>query len=228
MIFESPSYINNLPFSPPDNVPIHEFLFGEGDKYGRHPKSQSLPPFTCGVSDRKFSAEEVSERIENLARALASELGFEVNSGSEMDKVIAVFTLNAVDTLPVSWAAHRLNGVSTPISPAYSVSELTRQLTITNAKAIFTCVPLLPAALESAEAAGIPRKNVYIIELPQKAMKGATVPAEFKTVDKLVCEGEVMEPMPKVEFSEGQGARQVAFLCSSSGTSGLPVRLPHL
>jgi acyl-CoA synthetase (AMP-forming)/AMP-acid ligase II len=224
MIFSPPSYIENVAFSPPDDVPVHEFLFGDDsvEKYGRHPKSESLPPFTCGVSGRKFSAEEVGERVEYLARALASELGFEVNDGSELDKVIGVFTLNAVDTLTVSWAAHRLSGVSTPISPSYSVVELTRQLKVTKTKALFTCLPLLPVALESAAAAGIPQSNVYIIDLPEKILKGATVPSKFKTVDKLVAEGSVMEAIPKVEFAPGQGASQVAFLCSSSGTSGLP------
>lgn len=97
---------------------------------------------------------------------------------------------------------------------------------MTKVKALFTCVPLLPVALEAAENAGLSRKNVYIIELPDTVMKGAAVPSEFKTVDKLIHEGGVMELIPKVEFSEGQGARQVAFLCSSSGTSGLPVSYP--
>lgn len=96
MVFTTPSYIDKLPFQPPDSVPIHEFLFGEGDKYGRYPKASSKPPFTCGVSGKAYSAEEVAQRIEFIARSLSSELDLKVNEGSEMDKVIAVYTLNAV------------------------------------------------------------------------------------------------------------------------------------
>lgn len=125
--------------------------------------------------------------------------------------------------MTVSWATHRLNGVSAPISPSYSGTELTRQLKAVKAKALFTCVPLLPTALESAEAAGIPKSRVYLLEVPEKILKGANVPNDLKTVDQLINEGKKSQKLPKLEWTEGQGARQTAFLCTSSGTSGLPV-----
>ena len=126
--------------------------------------------------------------------------------------------------MTVSWATHRLSGVSAPISPSYSAPELTRQLKAVSAKALFTCVPLLPMALESAEAAGIARNHVYLLEVPVKILKGATAPTDLKTVDQLVEEGRKLAILPSLKWAEGQGARQIAFLCSSSGTSGLPVR----
>lgn len=115
--------------------------------------------------------------------------------------------------------------MSSPVSPSYSVPELTHQLQAVKSKAIFTCATLLPVALEAASAAGIAHKHVYLIEMPEKALKGAQVPAEFKTVDQLVAEGKALSPLPNLEWTEGQGARQIAFLCTSSGTSGLPVRI---
>jgi hypothetical protein len=96
MYFTSPSYIPQLPFPPPDNVPIHEFLFGRNDKYGRYPLAASKPPFTCGLTGKSYSAPQVAERIEYLARALASELTWLVNDGHELNKVIGVFGLNTV------------------------------------------------------------------------------------------------------------------------------------
>lgn len=126
--------------------------------------------------------------------------------------------------MTVSWATHRLSGVSAPISPSYSAPELTRQLKAINAKALFTCAPLLPIALESAEAAGIPRNHVYLLDVPEKILKGATAPTDLKMLDQLVDEGKKLAVLPSLKWSEGQGARQIAFLCSSSGTSGLPVR----
>ena len=125
--------------------------------------------------------------------------------------------------MTVSWATHRLSGVSAPISPSYSAPELTRQLKAVSAKAIFTCAPLLSIALESAEAAGIPRNHVYLLEVPEKILKGAIAPTDLRTVDQLVDAGRTLAALPSLNWSEGQGARQIAFLCSSSGTSGLPV-----
>lgn len=96
MPFTTPSYIHKLPFNPPDSVPIHEFLFTDGDKYGRYPIADSRPPFTCGITGKSYSVAEVKNRIEWLSAALASELGFEVNGGSEFDKVIGLFSVNTV------------------------------------------------------------------------------------------------------------------------------------
>lgn len=98
MPFTTPSYIPKLPFDPPDSVPIHEFLFSDGDEYGRYPIADSLPPFTCGITGKSHSAVDVKNRIEWLSAALASELGFDVNTGSEFDKVIGLFSFNTVWT----------------------------------------------------------------------------------------------------------------------------------
>lgn len=100
MHFESPAYVPRLAFDPPDTVPIHEFLFGDNDQYGRYPKSRSKAPFTCGVTGRSHGAVEVAERIDYLARALAGELDLEVNEGPEMDKVIAIYSINTVGQRP--------------------------------------------------------------------------------------------------------------------------------
>ncbi|KAK4061949.1 hypothetical protein Trihar35433_9549 [Trichoderma harzianum] len=222
MPFTTPSYIHKLPFNPPDSIPIHEFLFKDEDKYGRYPIANSRPPFTCGITGKSYSAAEVKNRIEWLSAALASELGFEVNSGSEFDKVIGLFSVNTIDTMTISWAAHRFSGVSSPISPSYSAAELARQLKTVKCKALFTCAMLLPTALEAASAANIPKTHVYLLEIPEKALKGAIVPTDIKSVDQLIAEGKKLAPLPQLKWEQGQGARQTAFLCSSSGTSGLP------
>ncbi|KAL6800700.1 hypothetical protein GGI42DRAFT_47599 [Trichoderma sp. SZMC 28013] len=222
MPFTTPSYIHKLPFNPPDSVPIHEFLFTDGDKYGRYPIADSRPPFTCGITGKSYSVAEVKNRIEWLSAALASELGFEVNGGSEFDKVIGLFSVNTIDTMTVSWAAHRFSGVSSPISPSYSAAELARQLKAVKCKALFTCATLLPTALEAASAANIPKTHVYLLEIPDNALKGALIPIDMKSVDQLIAEGKKLPPLPQLKWEQGQGAHQTAFLCSSSGTSGLP------
>lgn len=121
--------------------------------------------------------------------------------------------------MTLSWAIHRLNGVSSPANAAYNADELRHQLTNSGAKILFTVLPLLPVALEAADKAKIPRNKVYIVEMPGDK----NVPQEFKTLNQLLKEGESAPELEPVKWTKGQGARQTAFLCYSSGTSGLPV-----
>lgn len=220
MVFHPPAWVPKLPFDPPDSIPISEFMFNE--KYGRHPLAQSKPPFTCGLDGTEYSAIEVRERVDKLARALSQELGWTVNQGTEWDKVAGIFSVNTIDTLTVSWAIHRLSGVSSPANAAYSRFELVHQLRSSGSKALFTCAPLLPLALEAASECGIPRKNVFLFSLPKEAMGGVIAPQEFRTVDQMIELGARLPPLEELRWEKGQGARQTAFLCYSSGTSGLP------
>ena len=66
------------------------------ENYGRYPLGYSEAPFTCGLSGKSYSALEVKERVDLLARGLSKELGFHPNQGSEYEKVIGVFSVNTV------------------------------------------------------------------------------------------------------------------------------------
>jgi hypothetical protein len=120
MVFTPPSWVPKLPHSkyaiieaytsycrpttlqklkktftgPPDTVPIYQFMLNE--EHGRHPMDKSQNPFTCGISGRTFSMNEMVIRVEHLARALSKELGWEPNRGTEWDKVAGIFALNTV------------------------------------------------------------------------------------------------------------------------------------
>jgi hypothetical protein len=94
MPFRPPSWVPQLPFDPPDSISIAEFMLEE--HYGRHPLGYSRPMFTCGLTGKAYSALEVKERVDYLARGLAKELGWQPNKGSEWDKVIGVFSVNTV------------------------------------------------------------------------------------------------------------------------------------
>ncbi len=128
-----------------------------------------------------------------------------------------------IDTLTLEWATHSLSGIVSPANAAYSAEELTHQLKDAGAKVLFTCVPLLPVALEAAAKVGIPESRIYLLECAPQMLAGQPVPKEYKTVDQLIKEGSKEPRLEKLKWTKGQGARQVAFLCYSSGTSGLPV-----
>ena len=125
----------------------------------------------------------------------------------------------------LSWAVHRLNGISAPANAAFSASELASQLLNSGAKCLFTCTSLLPTALEAAKKANIPSDRVYLCpmagdELPRRKIREAS---DILSLDDLVSCAEALPELEEQRWSPGQGKRQTAFLCYSSGTSGLPV-----
>lgn len=220
MPFYSPSWVPKLPFDPPDSISIERFIFDEN--YDRHPLGYSKPPFTCGFSGKTYSALDVKDRVDFLARALSKELGFQPNGGTELDKVVGVFSVNTIDTLTLTWATHRLGGIQTPANAAYSGPELEHQLRDSGAKCLFTCLSLLPLALEAASKVGIPDARIYLLETPD-LLASRQSGEGYKTVDDLIKEGQSLPLLEQLQWSQGEGARRTAFLCYSSGTSGLPV-----
>lgn len=128
-----------------------------------------------------------------------------------------------IDTLTLSWAVHSLSGISSPANAAYSEDELVHQLKSSGSRAVFTCLPLLPLAIKAAAKSGIPKNRIYLLAMPKEATGGLPTPRDFKTVGQLVTDGANLPPLEKLRWGKGQGAKQTAFLCYSSGTSGLPV-----
>lgn len=90
MVFTPASWLPALPHIP--DVPIHEILLNE--KYGRASLDTSLDAYVCGISGKAITATEQKWHVEILARAIASEMGWGVNEGSEFDKVVGVFAQN--------------------------------------------------------------------------------------------------------------------------------------
>jgi len=119
-----------------------------------------------------------------------------------------------------TFAVHRLSGIVTPANAMYSAAELEHQLRSSGSKALFTCTPLLETALKAAKANNIPEDKVFLLDLP-----GHPRDSRFRTIDDLIAEGRSLPELEPLRWTKGQGARQVAYLCYSSGTSGLPVSL---
>ena len=110
-----------------------------------------------------------------------------------------------------------------PANAAYSRAELEYQLKSSGSKALFTCLPLLPIAIEAAANSGISRNRVYLLALPKEATGGLSSPPEFQTVDQLIEKGEKLPQLEKLQWKKAAGSDKTAYLCYSSGTSGLPV-----
>ncbi|KAF5621522.1 phenylacetyl ligase [Fusarium tjaetaba] len=207
---------------PPNSISVPEFMSSE--EYGRYSIVKARRPYTCGLTGKTRTAEEVIRREDLLARGIGKALQFDSQSGSEWDRVCVIFSLNTIDYIPLTHSIHRLNGIASLSSAALSASELEHQLRASRAKAIFTCVPLLDTALKATEAVGISRENVFLLPVPGDSSRHG-----FKTIDDLIQDGEKLPPLPPLQWTKGRGARQTAYLLYSSGTSGLPkpVMLSH-
>lgn len=111
----------------------------------------------------------------------------------------------------------------TPANAAYSSAELEYQLKSSRARALFTCLPLVRTAIEAASKCGIEKNHIYILSLPKEICGDQGLAKDYKTVDQLIQDGQSLPKLADLKWEKGQGTKQTAFLCYSSGTSGLPV-----
>lgn len=124
-----------------------------------------------------------------------------------------------IDIMTLNWAILSVNGISSPANAAYSVEELLHQLVFSGCKVLFTVMPLLSIALRAATLANLPHERIYVCEMPGDS----TIPRQYKSISQLIEMGRRLPQLEPLKWTQGQGARQTAFLCYSSGTSGLPV-----
>lgn len=87
---------------------------------------------------------------------------------------------------------------------------------------LFTNRTLLPVALKAAAVAQLPVEHIYLINIGnEEPFTHSSI--DHLTIDQLIKAAEDLPALNKVKWIGDQGAKQTAFLCYSSGTSGLPV-----
>lgn len=94
MIFTPPPWVPKVSGPIPETLPVGEFVLN-GDP-GRPPTGSGKTPFLDAITGQSRTIEEIADRVDRLARALAQEFGWSPNEGSPWDKVVAVFSLNTV------------------------------------------------------------------------------------------------------------------------------------
>jgi ribosome assembly protein SQT1 len=94
MVFTAPSWLPE-PLTPiPETVPVGQFVL-DGTGGPRSPATADRI-LVDAVTGQAFSVGALSERVDNLAKGLAQELGWSPNQGRPLDKVVGILSLNSV------------------------------------------------------------------------------------------------------------------------------------
>ena len=130
--------------------------------------------------------------------------------------------------MAAAWSVIRLDGVAAPLNAECTVPEVANHLKMSGSSCIFTCVTHLETARKAASLCHIPKERIFLLDLPEQLTARKETSPGFATFSELAERGKARGAvLERSRFEKGQGARQTAFLCSSSGTSGMPVLVPR-
>ncbi|KAF3763942.1 hypothetical protein M406DRAFT_51177 [Cryphonectria parasitica EP155] len=219
MIFKPAEWLGDFPFEPPSQTLVGDFVFGQ-DWPGQGKASPGQ--LVCAATGSTVTIKEIHTRVEALARSLCHELGWQPKQGSPWDKVVGVFSLNAIDFLTLCWAIHRVGGICLLLHPTSSATEVETHLKASKPSAIFTNHALLKTCLEATKSSGlVPGEKVYILDFPGDAPRNESLCGELPlhSVEKMISEGQSMSSIDPVTWDADE--ERVAFLCPTSGTSGM-------
>jgi acyl-CoA synthetase (AMP-forming)/AMP-acid ligase II len=101
---------------------------------------------------------EVKEAATHLSTALVKRYGLK-----ESDTV-ALFSQNSIWYPVAMHATLRVGGKVSGASPAYNVEEMTYALKTADAKFLMTHPNSMDVAVQAAKNAGIPKKNLFLLE----------------------------------------------------------------
>ncbi|KAL5343854.1 hypothetical protein BJX70DRAFT_351911 [Aspergillus crustosus] len=218
MVFTPPEWGSQMrPI--PDSVPIHEFLFKRENR-DLYNWKEDTPTLTCAQSGKSYTFKTIQERVDALSRSLSHELGWSPNAGSPWDKVIGIFSFNTIDFLITSWAIHQIGGVCLLIHPTSSAAEIKRHIALTKTRILFTGRSLLSTATEVLSDSQDP--TIFLLDSPDELAGKTTLPDQGqKTVEQLIQQGSSLPQIDALQWTPGQAKQQTAYLCPTSGTSGL-------
>ncbi|XWW94241.1 hypothetical protein V2A60_002184 [Cordyceps javanica] len=88
MVFSAPAWVPSPGQDAPDRVPIGDFVLSN------HASSKKDAPFVDAISGNVYTMDRLRQRVDSIARGLASDLNWSPNTGSPWEKVVAIYSLN--------------------------------------------------------------------------------------------------------------------------------------
>ncbi|ORY69032.1 CoA ligase [Pseudomassariella vexata] len=195
----------------PHDLSLWSWLFDSTQScLSKYPRDK-IQGFTNVVTKQHVSFQDVERYTTYVSTALTTLCGLREGD------VVIVYGKNSIWYPVATLSAVRVGAVACGISPEYNIEELCFSLQLSKAKFIMATVETADKACAAAAKSGIPKENVIL-------MDGARV--GMMSIQRLLQLGESRGEMKQVrpyQIPKGKSNGDVcAYLCFSSGTTGLP------
>lgn len=223
----------------PDDLTIDQFLFSYSPIQAiqsihslqghLRPKPNGRTWLIDSVTGREYSFEDCQQRTESLAQAFYHHLGLRPG------QVVVIYAPNDID-YPISiWATLRCGAIISGANPSFSIQELVQQLSVLAEHltiAGLICHPEgFQTACKAATFVGLPRDKILLMSSLLDSKTPVGFPKEVFTLRGIIekFKDARVELKPTQKLNPGEAREKIAFLCFSSGTTGLPkaVCIPH-
>ncbi|KAF5589838.1 phenylacetyl ligase [Fusarium subglutinans] len=169
---------------------------------------RNAPGFTDAITKEHISFQSLKDYAITLSSALVTNYNLGENN------TVVVFAKNSIWYPVATLAAVRVGAVACGVSPEYTIDEFYYSLKTSKAKVIFATADNFDVARAGAKKAGIAPKNIILL---QGSRQGITSIQEIIDASKALIEA------PALQVADGKTNMDIcAFLCFSSGTTGLP------
>ncbi|KAI8972138.1 hypothetical protein BDB01DRAFT_478616 [Pilobolus umbonatus] len=188
---------------PIPNQDLFTFLFsGPNDRQA----DKNKPIVTDGESGQYYTWSQVKEQSRYLAQGWVEQ--------GKQGQTVAVFAPNHLDHYILYFSLLGAQCTISPGNPAYTEAEFEHQLTNSKASMLVTVPALLPILLPVCQKIGIPTSSIYLFG--DSDVQGCRTFNSIKSSTLIP-----MTPRPAKD--------EVAFICYSSGTTGVAkgVMLSH-
>ncbi|PVI00513.1 CoA ligase-like protein [Periconia macrospinosa] len=199
------------PIDLPTDLTDWDWLFDSPYSPIKKYPSSPLAGFQNAITKERVDWADVKRYSTYISTALVK------NYGLQEGQTISLFSQNTVWYPVAMFAGLRVGAKISGASPAYNAEEMTFALKTADAKFLMTTPASIQVAKESAEAAGLPKSNVILLE---GELEGYTTLKQL--IDMGKQHGESSQT-PSFKLPTGKTSKDVCgFLSFSSGTTGLP------
>ncbi|KAK3065823.1 hypothetical protein LTS18_002349, partial [Coniosporium uncinatum] len=142
----------------PTDITVWDWLYDS--KYSPLNKysDAELAGYQNAETKERVNWKQVKEYSTYISTALVKKYGM------KEEDTVALFSQNTIWYPVAMFAALRAGGKVSGASPAYNVDEMSYALKIGQAKFLMTAPSSMEVAVAAAENAGIPKKNVFLLE----------------------------------------------------------------
>ncbi|KAI0827049.1 phenylacetyl-CoA ligase [Trametes gibbosa] len=194
---------------PPDDLSIPQFFLADRKLHSTRPdRPPHVPCLIDEESGRPIFLAELQDRTRALARALRGV--WNIAPGD----VVSLYIPNHVEYPVIIWALHLLGVVIAAHSPALTVEELQHQLHIAQPVLLIAHAENVPVALKASKQAHVAQGRIALLDGPEDS--------PYTSIRHLIANSSVHAPAHEYRLQPGEAKTRVAFMCFSSGTTGVP------